>query len=807
MISFLRTLSLTTKLVVMVTVGTSLVGLASWLYVDQIGTALAAVRAERGGIAPALTAFDNHRAAETATARAEWRDRLTEIADDSTLSLDPEASTYHLMSAAMFSSPALLAAIGDAHRDIDAPVAAAVMRERIMEALQTLKDSTRKSFAVEPTFEAALGSLFNEADTAAKAVLAELALPVPSAARSQLLTGAEQAGTAFARAAVTTIGTALEQREHALVMTRLRMMVLMGVGLLAFAGLATWIFRGVSAEHAQARERMDSEAKRAEVLKREADINLRIRNALDNVGANVMIADNDRFIVYLNRSVQDLLLAAESDIRRDLPSFDARKLVGTSIDALHKNPQHQSVMLEHMSATMRAEIKLGGRSFSLTVNPIINDRGEQLGAVVEWLDRTVELATEHEVSRIVEAASNGDFTQRIALEGKVGYFESLAKLINQLMETSSVGLAEVVRVLGALAKGDLTETISNDYRGTFGQLKADSNRTVLQLGSIVSTIKSATETINTAAGEIAAGNHDLSSRTEEQASALEETAASMEQLTSTVKQNAENARQANLLAIGASEVAMKGGAVVSDVVSTMDAINGSSKKIVDIISVIDGIAFQTNILALNAAVEAARAGEQGRGFAVVAAEVRSLAQRSATAAKEVKTLIGDSVDKVGAGMRLVEQAGKTMDEILVSVKRVTDIMLEIHTASDEQRSGIEQINKAITQMDEVTQQNAALVEQASAAARAMEQQATNLAGAVAVFVLAEPDSNASGIESAGGSARVLPMQARTAGKPSLAGQRRGGVTTAVQRRASRSLAATSAAEDAGPKSADQWAEF
>jgi methyl-accepting chemotaxis protein len=254
-------------------------------------------------------------------------------------------------------------------------------------------------------------------------------------------------------------------------------------------------------------------------------------------------------------------------------------------------------------------------------------------------------------------------------------------------------------------------------------------------------VRSGTETIATASTEIASGNLDLSSRTEQQASALEETASSMEELTSTVKQNADNARQANQLAQSASEVALRGGAVVADVVRTMGSINASAGKIVDIIGVIDGIAFQTNILALNAAVEAARAGEQGRGFAVVASEVRSLAQRSASAAKEIKALIGDSVDKVGEGSRLVNQAGATMDDIVTSVKRVTDIMGEITMASREQEAGIEQINQAISEMDAVTQQNAALVEEAAAAAQSLQDQSGKLAEVVGVFRLdaaAEP---------------------------------------------------------------------
>jgi methyl-accepting chemotaxis protein len=257
------------------------------------------------------------------------------------------------------------------------------------------------------------------------------------------------------------------------------------------------------------------------------------------------------------------------------------------------------------------------------------------------------------------------------------------------------------------------------------------------LSNIIEHINETAGAITGGVNEVASGNEDLSQRTEEQASSLEETASSMEELTSTVMQNAENAKQASQLAAGASEVAMKGGNVIGQVVVTMSSINESSKKIVDIISVIDGIAFQTNILALNAAVEAARAGEQGRGFAVVAAEVRTLAQRSAAAAKEIKQLIGDSVHKVENGTRLVDQAGKTMEQIVASVKRVTDIMREIAAASQEQSSGIEEVNQAITQMDQVTQQNAALVEEAAAAAESMQAQAQSLMQAVSVFKLAE----------------------------------------------------------------------
>jgi methyl-accepting chemotaxis protein len=296
---------------------------------------------------------------------------------------------------------------------------------------------------------------------------------------------------------------------------------------------------------------------------------------------------------------------------------------------------------------------------------------------------------------------------------------------------------EAVRVAETVSSGDLTSHIvveSSDETGKLMQALKGMNDNLV---GIVGRVRSGTDLIRTASREIAEGNQDLSSRTEAQASSLEETASSMEELTTTVKVNADNAREANQLAIAASAVATKGGVVVSEVVATMGSINDSSRKIVDIISVIDGIAFQTNILALNAAVEAARAGEQGRGFAVVASEVRNLAQRSAAAAKEIKTLIGDSVDKVETGSRLVDQAGKTMDEVVASIARVTAIMNDITSASDEQRDGIEQVNRAVTQMDEVTQQNAALVEQAAAAAASMQDQAANLSAVVSTFRLDE----------------------------------------------------------------------
>ncbi|MEJ0039083.1 MAG: methyl-accepting chemotaxis protein [Gammaproteobacteria bacterium] len=414
-----------------------------------------------------------------------------------------------------------------------------------------------------------------------------------------------------------------------------------------------------------------------------ASANARLKQALDSVTANVMVADASHNIMYTNPAVDSMLRTAESDLRKDLPNFSAAAVRGSNIDIFHKNPAHQRNMLAALRTTHRAQIAVGGRTFALVATPVFGAAGERLGTVVEWADRTQEIAIERELQNMLAEVNGGNLRKRIEMAGKSGFFEMTSRGVNQLADN---------------------------------------------MADLVSRVKSAAGEVFRGAEEISSGNANLSSRTEQQSSSLEETASSMEEMTSTVKQNADNAGQANQLASAARDQAEKGGNVVGRAVKAMTGINESSKKIADIIGVIDEIAFQTNLLALNAAVEAARAGEQGRGFAVVASEVRSLAGRSATAAKEIKDLIQDSVKKVEDGSVLVAQSGQTLEQIVSSVKKVSDIIAEIAAASREQSSGIEQVNRAVMQMDEMTQQNAALVEEATASSKAMADQARQLNG-------------------------------------------------------------------------------
>jgi len=476
----------------------------------------------------------------------------------------------------------------------------------------------------------------------------------------------------------------------------------------------------------QLRERLETDKQIAEEA-------LRINKALDNATTNILITDEEYQIIYLNETAKRLFQSEEANIRKDIPNFKASRVLGSNVDFFHKNSAHQRQLLGHLKHSRHARIVVGGLTLDHVITPVVSSEEERLGVVIEFNNRSVEVATEQEINNVIQAASQGDFKQRINLADKNGFLHTASEGINQIMEFNQRAVEDIRLILAALAQGDLTKQIKNEYFGVFDQLKNDSNTTILKLTEVMVSILATAEALNQVAEEISQGNLSLSQRTEQQAASLEETAASMEEMTGTVQQNAENAKQATQLAFSARELAERGGEVVGSGIAAMAEISRSSQRITDIIGVIDEIAFQTNLLALNAAVEAARAGEQGRGFAVVAQEVRNLAQRSAAAAKEIKELIKDSVVKVEEGTKLTNKSGETLKEIVLAVKKVSDIIADIAGASQEQSAGIQQVNTAIAQMEEMTQRNAVLVEEGTTASSLMKDHAQSLKRQVAFF--------------------------------------------------------------------------
>jgi methyl-accepting chemotaxis protein len=474
--------------------------------------------------------------------------------------------------------------------------------------------------------------------------------------------------------------------------------------------------------------------------KKITDKALRLNGALDSVPTNVLIANNDYHIIYLNEAAQQLFQTFESSFRKELPHFNANNLLNANVDIFYRNPISQRQLIAELTDSHRSTLNIGGLTIDTTITPVINTSGERLGTVFEFMDQTVRIAIEQEINAVIKAASLGDFKERINLENKTDFFKTISESINQIMEFNQGTIEDIIRVIAALAEGNLLQKMENDYVGAFEQLKNDINTTIFKLTEIMTAIYTTALTVNNAAYDLSKGNTNLSQRTKQQAISLEETAASIEQMTSSVQQNADNAGQASRLAASAQKQAEKGGEVIGTNILAMNEINASSKKITDIIGVINDIAFQTNLLALNAAVEAARAGEYGRGFAVVATEVRNLAQRSADAAKEIKTLIKDSVVKVEEGTKLANKSGETLEKIVTAVKKVSEIIVEIAAATQQQSAGIQQVNKALVQMDEVTQKNANMVDGAAIASNALKEQAQSLREQVAFFNIGEVTS-------------------------------------------------------------------
>lgn len=472
--------------------------------------------------------------------------------------------------------------------------------------------------------------------------------------------------------------------------------------------------------------------------KEEAVRSQRFNQALDSVHVGVMVADNNYDIIYMNDSVQALFKSAESDIRRQLPHFDADKLLGANMDSFHKNPDRQRRMLENLTEPYHSQLNIAGHTITVIASPVTDDQGRRIGVIAEWRDRTHEVLIEQEIAQLVQDVKAGKLDARIDLADKQGCHRQLSAGINELTDVIESVLNDINSVMAAMSHGDLAVAITNDYQGVYAECKDNINGALAKMSDFIIHIRDAADFIDNSSKEIASGNNDLSHRAEQQAASLEQTAASMEQLASAVRNNAAGTQQANQGIRSATAQAQKGAEIVHSAVIAMQDINDSSNQIAEIINVIDDIAFLTNLLALNASVEAARAGDHGIGFSVVAKEVRNLAQRCATAAQQSRELIQDSVCKIRAGAAFVNETGNALSEIVNSVTQVGDIVAQIASASSEQTAGIDQINQAVSQLDDITQQNAALAEQAAAGGIAMRDQTAQMGKLLSFFSVNAP---------------------------------------------------------------------
>ena len=479
-----------------------------------------------------------------------------------------------------------------------------------------------------------------------------------------------------------------------------------------------------------------------------ASTNLRVRYALDKCTTNVMIADVDCNIIYMNETVLAMMQRNEAELRKTLPHFDARTLIGRNIDVFHKSPAHQRNLLAALKTTYKTQIQVGNLHFGLMANPILDAQGTRLGSVVEWADRTAEVSVEREVAGIVESAAQGDFSQRLEMQGKEGFFANLSSGMNQLMQTSEQGLTDVAEVLAAFADGDLTKRIEHDYQGLFGKVKDSANTTADNLARVMGEVRAAADALTGAANQVSATAQSLSQAASQQAASVEETSSQIDVMSASISQNSDNAKVTDGMATKASKEATDGGSAVSQTVTAM-------KQIAAKIGIVDDIAYQTNLLALNAAIEAARAGEHGKGFAVVAAEVRKLAERSQEAAKEIGDLAGSSVSTA-------ERAGKLLDEIVPSIQKTSELVQEIAAASAEQSESVVQIGGAMGQLSKATQQNASASEELAATSEELSDQAEQLQQSIAFFNM--------GVESPKVRSHQRPMAVSDArGAPRLGG--------------------------------------
>ena len=458
-----------------------------------------------------------------------------------------------------------------------------------------------------------------------------------------------------------------------------------------------------------------------------------IRMAMDKMQSNIMMLDQDYNIHYMNDSIRAFFKAGEAQLQTVVPDLNADKVLGANIDLFHKNPAHQRKMLDAMQQPESVNLVIAGLHLQLNIIPIHDRNGKRTAMMVEWVDQTQDAQLLDNVHNVVNQAQKGHLGKRIDLSNVEGVAQELSQSINDLLDAIQEAMNEVVRVTHGMAEGDLTRFIDKPYEGELGELKSSVNSSISRLDGIVSVAIEAAKVVDTASGEVSAGSHDLSERVQQQAAAIQQTSATMDQMNATIKNNTDNANQASSVATDVQSKAKEGSDVMTQTIDAMGAIQDSSHKISEIVTLIDSIAFQTNLLALNAAVEAARAGEHGRGFAVVAGEVRSLAQKSSDAAKNITALINESVERIDHGTKLAGRSGEYLNTIVTSVDEITDMIKDIAKASNEQATGINQVHDAITDIDQVTQQNATLVDETTAASKSMSEQAKILSDDMAYF--------------------------------------------------------------------------